>query len=82
MKTSYYDVASLQQEIAAFEARYELATDDLVKLRRAGRVPKKVPAFDAFVWVDLHHELERMVMTVCARRSASRRHRAALLPAG
>ena len=71
MEERYHDTESLGAELADYERRFGLSSEELAKRYRVRQLPREIPAEDAFAWVDIYTEVERI-------RAASRRNRAAL----
>lgn len=76
MKKRYYNAASLERDLRAFEECYGLTSDAFYRAHEKCKAPTRVSMFDRVVWADLYREYRRLR----EREPASRR--AALQPAG
>lgn len=60
MDKRYYSVASLEQEVQAYERRYGMPSQRFYDAYRQDELPPGLPRFEAFCWADTWTELSRL----------------------
>ena len=60
MKKSYYDAASLERVLVAFETRYSMLSADFYEHHLADDLPETVTGFHRHVWASFYRDAERL----------------------
>ena len=60
MEKHYYDAASLERVLLAFERRYELPSDEFFARHREDRSLEFVPGFHRHLWASIYRDFRRL----------------------